>query len=161
ESPENDSLVLPDLASVTEADRLIGEPDLAQSMVLQQAGDALTSSLTKLGLVPSRDLERARRRLGGDQATSAELAREPLGQGKVTAFQMRQLARGQGKALVLGNYILLDRLGAGGMGEVFKARHARMKRVVALKLLPERLVESRPAVERFHREVEAAAQLVH
>ena len=47
------------------------------------------------------------------------------------------------------------------MGQVFKARHRRTKCIVALKVVPEQAVDSPTAVERFRREVEAAAKLEH
>jgi formylglycine-generating enzyme required for sulfatase activity len=62
---------------------------------------------------------------------------------------------------VLGNYTLLEPIGAGGMGRVFKACHRRMKRVVALKLLAPDLLRSAQARLRFQREVEAVARLSH
>lgn len=62
---------------------------------------------------------------------------------------------------VLGNYILEDRIGQGGMGEVFKARHRRMDRVVAIKVLSANLTRNEEAISRFHREVKAVAQLNH
>ena len=62
---------------------------------------------------------------------------------------------------VLGDYELIGKIGAGGMGQVFKARHRRMKRIVALKMLPDSLAESKELIQRFQREVEAAAQLDH
>ena len=52
-------------------------------------------------------------------------------------------------------------LGAGGMGDVFKARHRLMRRVVALKVIRANLMDRAAAVERFQREVRAAAQLSH
>jgi serine/threonine protein kinase/CheY-like chemotaxis protein len=61
----------------------------------------------------------------------------------------------------VGNYDVLDRLGAGGMGTVFKARHRRMKRIVALKILPQSLARNPTFVQRFQREVETIARLVH
>ena len=50
--------------------------------------------------------------------------------GKLTQFQAAETLAGRGASLVLGDYVLLDRLGAGGMGEVFKARHRHMDRIV-------------------------------
>ena len=90
-----------------------------------------------------------------------QLASALLNSNKLTPFQLERLREGKPEGLVLGNYVLLSKLGAGGMGVVFKARHRRMKRDVALKVLPEALTRSPDAVARFHREVEAAARLQH
>ncbi len=62
---------------------------------------------------------------------------------------------------VLGEYVLLGKIGAGGMGQVFKAQHRRMERIVALKVLRPTTMEATDAVNRFHREVRAAAKLFH
>ena len=59
----------------------------------------------------------------------------------------------------LGNYTLLELLGTGGMGQVFKAEHRPMKRIVALKLLSPHLVRSPAAQARFRREISAMARL--
>src|SRR5277367_5753509 len=90
-----------------------------------------------------------------------ELIRELYKQGLLTKFQAQQFAQGRAKALVLGNYTLLDKIGAGGMGQVFKAEHRRMKRVVAIKMLPRAVTKDAAAVARFEREVRAAAKLRH
>ena len=45
------------------------------------------------------------------------------------------------KLPVLGDYVLLGKIGAGGMGKVFKARHRRMDRIVALKVLPPNMMK--------------------
>ncbi|QGJ69005.1 Serine/threonine protein kinase [Planctomycetales bacterium 10988] len=59
-------------------------------------------------------------------------------------------------------YLLLDKIGEGGMGVVYRAYHRSMDRIVALKLLSDELLKSnRQAMQRFQREVKAAAQLVH
>lgn len=62
---------------------------------------------------------------------------------------------------ILGQYRILDEIGSGGMGEVFKAEHVLMRRVVALKVMAPHLVRDQNAVGRFHREVQAMAQLAH
>ncbi|MFN7208495.1 MAG: hypothetical protein ACK5UN_02045 [Planctomycetota bacterium] len=54
------------------------------------------------------------------------------------------------RAPVLGEYIILDRLGAGGMGQVYRARHRTMDREVAVKVLPKRLSSDAQAVDRFY-----------
>ena len=90
-----------------------------------------------------------------------ELARELVEQKQLTKFQAGLVLAGKTKALIMHNYTILDRLGAGGMGQVFKAEHRRMKRVVALKMLPTSVSTDPAALARFQREVEAAAQLSH
>src|SRR5208283_4330318 len=54
-----------------------------------------------------------------------------------------------------------DRIGAGGMGQVFKAQHRRMDRTVAIKMLPTAMTKDAVAAARFEREVRAAAKLRH
>src|SRR5262249_3954618 len=63
--------------------------------------------------------------------------------------------------LCIGNYVVLDRLGAGGMGTVFKARHRRLHRVVALKVLSHAAAGHATFAQRFEREIEIIAQLTH
>lgn len=89
------------------------------------------------------------------------LAHELIRSERLTAFQAAALFEGRGHELVLGNYVLLDKLGEGGMGMVFKAEHRRMKRLVALKVLSPSYTKSPAAVQRFQREVEAVAKLEH
>ena len=59
----------------------------------------------------------------------------------------------------LGPYEILSPLGAGGMGEVYKARDTRLDRDVAIKVLPQSLARDAAALARFEREAKAAAQL--
>ena len=90
-----------------------------------------------------------------------ELARELVRNKKLTKFQAELLWQGKGKNLVLGNYVLLEKIGQGGMGTVYKAEHRRMKRLVAIKMLPPAMMKDKAAAARFQREVEAAAKLRH
>ena len=89
------------------------------------------------------------------------LARELILAKKLTKYQATMVYKGRTKGLVLGEYTILDQIGAGGMGQVLKARHRRMKRIVALKTLPPKAMKSADAIKRFYREVEAAARLNH
>jgi len=81
--------------------------------------------------------------------------------GKLTKYQAQAVYQGKGKSLVFGQYVVLDKLGEGGMGVVLKAQHRRMRRTVAIKVLSSAAMKQAGAVERFHREVEAAAKLEH
>ena len=89
------------------------------------------------------------------------LIRELVRLHKLTTYQAQQIQQGNGKGLQLGNYAILDKIGQGGMGTVLKAEHKRMRRVVALKVIGPKSSASPAAARRFHREVEAAAKLIH
>ncbi len=94
-------------------------------------------------------------------ADGAELARALVDNGLLTKFQAALIYQNKPKGLQFGEYVLLDKIGQGGMGQVFKAKHRRMDRVVALKVLTKSAVNSPDAVKRFEREVKAAAKLIH
>jgi serine/threonine protein kinase len=124
--------------------------------------DNFVLALSASGLLTAAEVENALVQLAEkDREDAQAVAHALVTQGKITSYQARELLAGRTSGLVLGNYVLLDRLGAGGMGLVYKAQHRRMKREVALKTLPPQVVDSPEAVKRFHREVEAAARLTH
>ena len=102
-----------------------------------------------------------RKNLDPKPKDARDLARELIRQGKLTNFQARMVYEGKTHALLLGDYDILEKLGQGGMGMVFKARHRVMKRTVALKILPPSVIKSEKSVKRFHREAIAAAKLTH
>ena len=89
------------------------------------------------------------------------LSRALQAAGRLTPYQAAAIYQRKSKGLLIGNYLVLDKLGAGGMGMVFKARHRRLNRIVALKILPPSFARDRTAVLRFKREVEAAGRLKH
>lgn len=78
----------------------------------------------------------------------------------LTRWQVNQILSGQ-PCLYVGKYKLLDKIGAGGMGTVYKAEHVQMGRVVALKLISKELLSRPDSVARFRREVQMAASLHH
>jgi serine/threonine protein kinase len=101
--------------------------------------------------------------LGGDTefADARALARELIDRNWLTPYQVNQLLLGRGPELLLGHYRILDRLGEGGMGQVFKAHHVSMDRVIALKIITKDRVSDPTALGRFNREVRAVAKLSH
>lgn len=94
--------------------------------------------------------------------TSVEaLVAELVKQNFLTEFQAERVAAGRAKSLIVGGYTLLDKIGAGGMGQVFKAQHRKMDRIVAIKMLPPDVTKDAASIARFDREVHAAAKLFH
>jgi eukaryotic-like serine/threonine-protein kinase len=94
--------------------------------------------------------------------TAQQLAEELLKRQWLTKFQAEQAMTGHAGDLNLGPYRLIDIVGEGGMGVVFKAYHQRLNRFVALKTIHNEVVDKHPdALKRFLREAQAAAQLAH
>jgi serine/threonine protein kinase len=89
-----------------------------------------------------------------------EWADKLVNRGLITPWQARQMLSGR-HAFFVGKYKLLERLGAGGMGTVFKAYHPMTDRVVALKLVNKALLANPPAVARFRTEVRLICSLNH
>ena len=79
----------------------------------------------------------------------------------LTKFQAEQIIAGKGESLAFGKYIIQEKLGAGGMGQVYKAFHPEVAKLVAIKvILPQGKFDTE-SVKRFEREVKASEKLVH
>src|SRR5262249_27278303 len=89
------------------------------------------------------------------------LAGELIRLGKLTPYQAAAIRQGKTKGLLIGNYVILNKIASGGMGLVLLARHKQLQRTVALKLLPPSISRDRAAVKRFRREAAAAAKFRH
>lgn len=98
--------------------------------------------------------------LAKKHASANRLADDLVNRGLITLWQAKQMLSGR-HAFFVGKYKLLERLGAGGMGTVFKAYHAMTDRVVALKLVNKALLANPPAVARFRTEVRLICSLNH
>ena len=85
------------------------------------------------------------------------LAQELVLKGLLTRFQGERLLAGRTQGFFVGPYVVTDKIGAGGMGQVYKAMHRRMKRTVALKVLPKARRSDPEAQARF-REMAQATQ---
>jgi response regulator RpfG family c-di-GMP phosphodiesterase len=81
--------------------------------------------------------------------------------GLLTHYQAGRIEAGVTHGLILGNYRILDRLGAGAMGVVFKAEHCRMRNLVAIKVLLLHSEQDHKLLLRFLTEMRAVAQLQH
>jgi serine/threonine-protein kinase len=122
---------------------------------------AFVEAIRGSGLVPAGEVEELAEAAARPGADPEALARDLVKRGRLTAFQARRLWRGKGADLFLGQYVLLDRLGEGGMGEVFRARHTRLDRDVALKVMRREKMAHPDSVRRFRREIHAVATLAH
>lgn len=115
------------------------------------------------GVLPEAAVSKVNERASdyGADADAKPLATELARDSTLTLFQANVIYKGLPVGLSLGNYVVLEKIGEGGMGTVYKAKHRRMNRVVALKVLSTEAMKSAGAIARFHREVEAAARLNH
>src|SRR5262249_33779831 len=116
----------------------------------------LVRELSKCQLLEAARLNVTTRELASRFTDPQALGQELVHRGWLTPFQINQILQGRGQLLMLGQFLLLERIGAGGMGEVFKARHKKMDRLVALKLLRPELVTDTESVARFYREIKVA-----
>jgi serine/threonine protein kinase len=116
--------------------------------------------LRQSGLLNREQLAAAAPRLP-ESPRGRVLARALVEQGLLTRFQAEQLLAGRTGGFFLDQYRILEQIGQGGMGRVFKAEHRTMGRTVALKVLAPRLLKTPRAQALFLREVRAIAQAVH
>jgi serine/threonine protein kinase/WD40 repeat protein len=100
-------------------------------------------------------------RLRGRNTEARSLARALIERGLATPFQINHIARRQDSKLLLGPYLLVERLGEGGMGQVFKAYHRVMQRHVALKIIRPEYCGNPAAIQRFLVELRALASVSH
>ena len=96
--------------------------------------DEFVRSLGECGVTALADLRPAAGRLAPGVLDGVALAREMVEAGQLTAYQAAAVLERRFADLTVGNYEILDRIGAGGMGTVYKARHRELDRHVAIKV---------------------------
>jgi serine/threonine protein kinase len=121
---------------------------------------AFLSNLRESGLLTNGQVGPVLRTLAPN-ARARTVAAALVRAGLLTAFQADRLLAGHVRGFLIGQYRILEQIGRGGMGRVYKAEHRTMGRKVALKVLAPTVMQNTRAIELFQREVRAAAQLVH
>ncbi len=121
----------------------------------------------KFGYITVEQLEhalRVQKEKAEETGTTPKLGEVLVELGYMTRPQVIEVVRhqaGHGGKLVIENYEILDEVGLGAMGAVYKARQLSLNRIVALKILPPTLAEDKNYIARFLREAKLAAKLSH
>jgi serine/threonine protein kinase len=121
---------------------------------------AFLANLRESGLLANGQVGPVLRRLPSD-ARACTVASALVEAGLLTRFQADHLLTGRVRGFLLGPYRILEQIGRGGMGRVYRAEHRTMGRQVAVKVLAPSVVQSDRAVELFRREMRAIAHLMH
>ncbi len=124
--------------------------------------EQVTDELLRHGLLSDDSMAESCHELEkrGDSLTKENLLSLLTSTGKLTPFQAEEVRQGRANHLLIGNYLVLSRLGEGGMGTVYKAFHRRMQRLVAIKVI-KKDVATRDFISRFRREIQMLARLNH
>jgi serine/threonine-protein kinase len=118
--------------------------------------------LADSGILTPQGADELQKSTSGQAAvTAAEVSQQLVNSGAITTYQAEALQADTPLPVRYGDYAIIERIGEGGMGVVYKARRSGEFRIVALKVLPAELTRSADAVRRFRREVEAASSLSH
>lgn len=130
-----------------------------RDMVAMPTLEAIEESLIQSGLISAETLAS----LTSDQQISdtTALAFELVRRGVLNRHQAHLLCTGEVRQLLLGDYLILEKIGRGGMGAVYKARHQRLSKLVALKILTDFGKRGLTSTRRFEREILAAGSLQH
>jgi eukaryotic-like serine/threonine-protein kinase len=134
-----------------------------ESTTTTDAGSDFLQAIRSSGVVPEQQVQKLEAKIteGEYPSDPVELAAQLVKDEVLTAYQAHQIQKGRTEGLIFSSYVILDFLGKGTMGKVYKARHRMMGRVVALKILDPRYVSSDRSVARFQREMQLVGRLDH
>jgi serine/threonine protein kinase len=133
-------------------------------MAAPQTTDELLQLIRKSGLIEEERLSAflaAHQRDGLLASDPKSVVAGLIQDGVITSFQGEQFLLGKWKGFTLGKYRLLERIGVGGMGQVFLCEHTYMRRRVAIKVLPPTKAQDPVSLARFYREARVASALDH
>jgi serine/threonine protein kinase len=146
----------PRASGKAEAPRLDGLP----TMFLLSSG-ALIDLLGRHKLLAADQLSELPALVSSRSSDGRALAKVLVHRGWISFFQAHQLLGGRADELSLGPYRILDMLGQGGLGRVYKARHIDNNWIVALKVIRPEVLTTNEGREQFLKEMEAMARLDH
>src|SRR5262249_43274335 len=134
-----------------------------ESNTTTTAISGFVAAIRSANILSERQLQKLEARLAeeGHPTEPAELATCLVKDGVLTEYQARQVLKGRPEVLTFGGYAILEFLGKGTMGKVYKAKHRMMARVVALKILEPRYITSARSLARFQREMQMVGRLDH
>jgi len=123
--------------------------------------ETVLAALKRVPLLSASQLRRVEEAAGRGSHPPERVVGRLVEKGWATKFQADALLAGKPETLVVGPYLLLDVLGEGGMGRVYKARHVRLGRIDAVKVIRADKLASRTLARRFAREIRLTASLEH
>lgn len=136
--------------------------DPSKSSTSQSLGE-FGAQLLASGVLSNRQWEELRSKVDSGKwpTTGRELASRLVYEHWLTEYQAKRMLAGKAAGLVIGRYTILDRIGSGAMGRVYRAQHQLMGRIVALKVIAPELISNERVVSRFLREMRLVARLDH
>lgn len=162
--------VLKQLSWIADPDEIVTEPPSLSIQTNSTTSlpdtdvtvDEFVQAVTESGVLSDADLWNLRQEVASDRHPRAtSLAAELVAKGLLTLYQAKVILERGDSPLLLDRYVILDSIGAGGMGIVFKALQRSLERIVAVKVLPRHAVDSPEKVQRFQREMRAVAKISH
>lgn len=123
--------------------------------------DSFLATALAADLIAPAQLPRAEAAIPADAETPADAAHALVAAGLLTRFQAERLVAGRTDGFHLGSYVLLEHIGRGPRGQVYRAKHRAMNRTVAVKVIGPEFTRTSEAQATFHREARAAAGLNH